>query len=427
MLDIRYIRDHTNVVKLACRNKGEPDVLDELISVDEKRRKVQQGADDLRHKQKELSAEVGKAFKTGDKGTALKLKARAKEMSEEVKSLEDEQREIEAEFESLMLRVPNIPAPEVPVGGEDANVIISEWGDMPEFDFRPRDHLDLGNLLGVLDMERGAKVAGSAFPVLRGDGARMSRALIAMMLDIHRESGFVEIEPPFLSNRSAMIGSAQLPKLEADMYHIVEDDFFLIPTSEVPITNLHAGEILAESDLPIYYAGFSANFRREAGSYGADTRGLLRVHQFDKVEIVKLVRPEDSVDEHESLLKQAEYVLQKLEIPYRIKLLASGDMSFASHKIYDIEIWAEGEQRWLEVSSCTNFLDFQARRANIRYRPENGGALRFIHTLNASGVALPRLLVAIWENNQTDRGTVNIPEALRPYMAGQSEITPDIP
>jgi len=422
MLDIKFIRENADFVRQACINKREPNIIDELIAVDERRREAQQAADDLRHDQKDISAQVGEAFKRGDSVAAEELKAEAKELSDKVKILEEEQRNIEIEFERLMLRVPNYPSDDVPVGGEENNAIISHWGVVPEFDFAPRGHIDLGNMLGILDMERGAKVAGRAFPLLRGDGARMSRALVALMMDIHRAHGFIEIEPPFLANRESMIGSAQLPKLEDDMYHIPSEDLFLIPTSEVPVTNLHAGEILSESDLPIYYAGFSANFRREAGSYGADTRGLLRVHQFDKVEIVKLVAPETSVAEHETLREEAELVLRTLEVPYRVKLLATGDMSFASHKIYDLEIWAAGEQRWLEVSSCTNFLDFQSRRANIRYRPDDGGALRFVHTLNASGVALPRLLVSLWENNQTSRGTIVIPKVLRPYLGGQEEI-----
>lgn len=422
MLDIKFIRENADIVTKACIDKNEPDIIGDLLRIDEVRRDVQQNADELRHRQKEISARVGEAFKSGDGETAQKLKAEAKELSDKVKELEEEQRKAESEFEAIMLRVPNVPSEESPVGGEDANVIISHWGEVPEFDFEPRDHMDLGDILGILDMERGAKVAGRAFPVLKGDGARMSRALVALMMDLHRANGFTEIAPPYLANRESMVGSAQLPKLEDDMYHIPTEDFFLIPTSEVPVTNLHAGEVLSESDLPIYYAGFSANFRREAGSYGADTRGLLRVHQFDKVEIVKFVRPEDSPAEHESLREEAELVLKTLNVPFRVKLLATGDMSFASHKIYDLEIWAAGEQRWLEVSSCTNFLDFQARRANIRFRPDDGGSLRFVHTLNASGVALPRLLVALWENNQTDRGTVIIPQPLRPYMGGQEEI-----
>ncbi|HDR90643.1 MAG TPA: serine--tRNA ligase [candidate division Zixibacteria bacterium] len=422
MLDIKFIRENAEAVSKACIDKNEPDIIGGLLSIDGKRREIQQAADELRHKQKDISAKVGEAFKSGDKEIAQSLKVEAKELSDRVKELEEEQRNIEADFEAFMLRVPNIPSETAPVGGEDANVIISHWGEVPRLNFEPRDHIDLGDILGILDMERGAKVAGRAFPLLKGDGARMSRALVALMMDLHRAAGFKEIAPPFLANRDSMVGSAQLPKLEEDMYHIPTEDFFLIPTSEVPVTNLHSGEVLSESDLPIYYAGFSANFRREAGSYGADTRGLLRVHQFDKVEIVKFVHPDTSAEEHESLREQAELVLKTLSVPYRVKLLATGDMSFASHKIYDLEIWAAGEQRWLEVSSCTNFLDFQARRANIRFRPDDGGALRFVHTLNASGVALPRLLVALWENNQTDRGTIIIPEPLRPYMGGQKEI-----
>jgi len=422
MLDIKFIRENPEQVKQAARNKGEPDIVDKLLAVDDRRRETQKRADDLRHEQKEISQEVGSAFQKGDRESGDKLKKRAKQLSEEVKILEGGEKRAEVEFGDLMLRIPNIPASEAPVGGEDSNKVISEWGEIPKFDFEPRTHTDLGDLLGILDMERGAKIAGSGFSVLKGDGARMSRALVAMMMDLHREKGFLEIAPPFLSNRNAMIGSAQIPKLEDDMYHLDSEDLFLIPTSEVPITNLHADEILSETDLPVHYAGFSANFRREAGSYGADTRGLLRVHQFDKVELVMLTRPEDSRKAHEVLCKQAESVLVNLGLPYKVKLLATGDMSFASHKIYDIDIWAAGEGKWLEVSSCTNFLDFQARRANIRYRSEVDGALRFVHTLNASGVALPRLLAAIWENNQTVRGTIIIPNNLRPYMGGQEEI-----
>ncbi len=422
MLDIKFIRENTETVRKAARDKGEPDFVPGLLEIDDLRRRLQRKADDLRHDQKAVSQEVGNAFKSGNLEEGNKLKARAKELSEKIKGLEEELRKVEGDFGDIMLKIPNLPDPEIPVGGEEANIIVDTWGEAPEFGFKPRDHIDLGDILGILDMERGAKVAGRAFPVLMGDGSRMSRALIALMLDIHRRDGFLEVEPPFLANRNAMIGSAQIPKLEDDMYYIPREELFLIPTSEVPLTNLHAGEILAESDLPIYYAGFSANFRREAGSYGADTRGLLRVHQFDKVELVKFVAPESSGVEHESLREQAEKILKTLELPYRVKLLATGDMSFAAHKIYDLEIWAAGEGKWLEVSSCTSFLDFQSRRANIRFRPKDDGPLRFVHTLNASGVAIPRLLVALWENNQTERGTIVIPEALRPYMGGQKEM-----
>lgn len=426
MIDIKFIRENPGIVKSACKNKREPDIVDALLLLDEKRRALQKNADEIRHKQKEISASVAIAFREKDFDRAESLKNQAKSLSDKIKEIEEKERKFLAEWEDLLLRIPNIPLPDVPIGDERANKIIKEWGEIPRLDFDVRDHIELGSILGILDMERGAKVAGSAFPMLIGDGARMSRALIAMMLDIHREAGFKEIAPPYLANRSAMLGSAQIPKLEGDMYHLQDEDLFLIPTSEVPVTNFHAGEILDEESLPLYYTAYSANFRKEAGSYGAETRGLLRVHQFDKVELVKFTHPERSLEEHETLLIEAEKILQALELPYRVNLLATGDMSFASCKVYDLELWAPAEKKWLEVSSCSNFLDFQARRSNIRYRPKDGGPPKFLHTLNASGVALPRLLVALWENYQTDRGTIKIPDRLRPYMNGQDEIISNI-
>ncbi len=426
MIDISLIRENPDRIKAACANKREPDVIDGILAADAERRALQAEGDELRHRQKDISAQVAGAFSSGNRELAESLKAEAKALSEEIKALDERQRLVEAEWSALLLKVPNLPAPEVPVGDASANIVVRSWGERPGFDFEPRNHIEIGRTLGILDMELGAKVAGSGFSLLLGDGARMSRALIALMLDIHREAGFREIAPPHLANRAAMTGTAQIPKLEADMYHVPDEDLFLIPTAEVPITNLHAGEVIPEAKLPIYYAGHTANFRKEAGSYGADTRGLLRVHQFDKVELVKFSHPDRSWEEHESLLAEAEKVLRALELPYRVVLLSTGDMSFASAKVYDLELWASGENRWLEVSSCSNFLDFQSRRANIRMRPEDGSALRFVHTLNASGVALPRLLVAIWENYQTSRGTVRIPAALRPYMHGQEEISPTV-
>ena len=426
MLDINIIRDNPDMVKVACANKGEPDSVDRILDADKRRRELQAEGDVLRHRQKEISDEVGRAFKNGDRQLGESLKVGAKEISEKVKAIEEAYRIAGAELQTAMLELPNLPSSDVPVGDERANIVVRSFGDRRDYDFELRDHLELGSILGLLDMELGAKVCGSGFSLLKGDGARMVRALISMMLDIHREDGFLEIAPPYLANRRAMIGSAQIPKLEDDMYHIDDGDLFLIPTAEVPITNLHAGDQLREDELPKYYAGYTANFRREAGSYGADNRGLLRVHQFDKVELVKIVHPDSSWEEHESLLAQAEKVLRALDLHYRVLLLSTGDMSFASAKVYDIELWTPGEDKWLEVSSCSNFLDFQARRANIRFRPEDGGPLRFVHTLNASGVALPRLLVALWESNQTSRGTITIPEALRPYMGGQLEIVPEL-
>jgi len=424
LLDIKFIRENSQAVEKACIDKGEPNVVANLLEIDERRREMQTGADQLRHELNDISDKVGEAFKNGNRELGEELKTRAREISQRIKELENTEKEIHNLWKDLMLRIPNMPSEDTPIGGEDNNRVIGEWGDIREYDFELRDHVDLGGILGILDMPRGAKISGSGFPLLCGDGSRMARALISLMLDTHAESGFLEYSPPFLANRNAMMGSAQIPKLEDDMYHIEGDDLFLIPTSEVPLTNLRAGEILEESDLPLYYTAFSANFRREAGSYGADTRGLLRVHQFDKVEIVKIVHPDKSWDEHESLLSQAEKVLRLLKLPYRVLLLASGDMSFASAKVYDLETWSPGEAKWLEVSSCSNFLEFQARRANIKFRPEGGGSSRYVHTLNASGLALPRILISIWETYQNEDATITIPDVLQPYMGGQTLIKP---
>ena len=309
--------------------------------------------------------------------------------------------------------------------GKDAseNVETKRWGKIPEFDFKPLSHLELGERLDILDFKRGGKVTGSGFPVYKGDGARLERALINFMLDVHIEKhGYTEVFPPFLANRASMFGTGQLPKLEDDMYYAPKDDLFLIPTAEVPVTNLHRDEILEGDDLPIKYVAYSACFRREAGSYGKETHGFLRVHQFNKVEMVNFVRPEDSYERHEQLLKEATDILEMLEIPYRVLLLCSGDLSFAAAKCYDIETWSPYEQKWLEASSVSNFEDFQARRANIRFRPEKGAKPQFVHTLNGSGLATSRLMVSLMETYQTDEGTIVIPEPLRKYMGGQSII-----
>jgi len=299
-----------------------------------------------------------------------------------------------------------------------------EWGEPHSLVDGPAPHWEVGEALGILDIGAGSRVAGSGFVALKGMGSRLSRALIAFMLDVHtKEHGYTEVSPPYLANRDSMTGTGQLPKLEEDMYHASLDDLFLIPTAEVPLTNLHRDQILDPGTLPLRYTAHTPCFRREAGSYGKDTRGLIRVHQFDKVELVQVVEPETSYDVHETLTNQAESILQRLGLPYRVKVLCTGDLSFAAAKCYDIDVWAAGIGRWLEVSSCSNFEDFQARRAGIRYRPEDGGKARFAHTLNGSGVALPRTIVAILENYQTDRGTVVVPEVLRPYMDGLEEIS----
>jgi seryl-tRNA synthetase len=324
----------------------------------------------------------------------------------------------------LLIRVPNLPQPDVPVGPDmRAAIIVREEGEKREFDFSPRDHLELGESLDLIDFKRAAKISGSHFALFKGPGALLERALINFMLDQHTvNNGYTEISPPFVSNRETMLGTGQLPLLEEDMYHLKRDDYFLIPTAEVPITNLHRGEVLKESDLPIKYVGYTPCFRREAGSYGKETRGLLRIHQFDKVEMVKLVRPDTSYREHEELLENAESILKKLQLPYRVVMLPTGELSFASSKCYDIEAWAPGQKEWLEVSSVSNFEDFQARRANIRYR-DGKGKIHFVHTLNGSGLALPRIVVAILENYQQADGSVIVPEVLRPYMRGMDKLT----
>ena len=337
--------------------------------------------------------------------------------------------EVDQKIANFTYSIPNIPDKSVPVGGPDSNKIVRSWGKIPTFDFNPRNHIELCEILGIISFGIAAKITGSNFVLYMGQGARLERALINFMLDLHtKKHGYKEVFPPFLVNRRSMTGTGQLPKLEEDMYRLKDDDLFLIPTAEVPVTNIHANDVLDEDKLPIYYTAYTACFRREAGSYGKDTKGLIRVHQFDKVELVKFVKPEASSDEHEKLLKDAEEVLQLLNLPYRVILLATGDISFSAAKCYDIELYAPGTDAYLEVSSCSNFTDFQARRANIRFKPANRQtgkpANQFVHTLNGSGVALARLVVAILENYQNKDGSVNIPKALIPYMDGVEVIKP---
>ena len=323
----------------------------------------------------------------------------------------------------LRLNIPNLAADDVPVGGsEDDNVLLREWGEKRMFDFEPKAHWDIGADLGILDFERATKITGSNFPMFKGSGAAFVRGLISFMLDTHtREHGYTEILPPFIANRDTMVTTGQLPKFEEDMYRCDVDDFFLIPTAEAPLTSLHRDEVLDASSLPLCYTAYTPCWRREAGSYGRDTRGLIRLHQFDKVELFKIVRPETSWDDLEKLTANAEMILQKLGLHYRVLLLCTGEMSFSNAKCYDIELWAPAEERWFEVSSCSNFLDFQARRGKIRFK-EKGGKPQFVHTLNGSGVALPRLIIALLETYQQPDGTVLIPEALRPYMGGMERI-----
>ena len=352
------------------------------------------------------------------------LIGKMKVLSQKIAEIDAKVEENSQKVDDFIYTIPNIPHESVPISsGPEGNKIVKEWGEIPKFEYEPKTHMDIGSTLDILDFGRAAKITGSGFALYKGLGARLERALYNFMLDLHTtKHGYTEIFPPFLVNRKSMTGTGQLPLLEDDMYRLKDEDLFLIPTAEVPVTNIHANEILEEENLPIYYTAYTACFRREAGSYGKDTKGLTRVHQFDKVELVKFVKPETSFDEHEKLLENAEAVLRLLELPYRVVLLSTGDMSFAASKCYDIELWAPGTKKWLEVSSCSNFTDFQARRANIRYKSKGTKKPSYVHTLNGSGVALARLVIAIIEIHQNQDGSFNIPKALQPYMNGISII-----
>ncbi len=422
MLDLNFIRENTEKVKAAIKNRNLKIDLDVLINLDAERRKVLQELDELRHERNIFSEEVGKLMAA--KKDAKEKIALSKAVAEKIKQLETRFSEVEKGMNTLVLNIPNIPHESVPAGKDASfNKIIRSWGKVREFDFTPRTHLEIVEHLDIVDFPRSAKVTGSNFILFKGDGARLERSLINFMLDLHtKKHGYKEIWPPALVNRASMTATGQLPKLEEDMYALKDDDLFLIPTAEVPVTNIHRDEILTAEELPVCYTAYTPCFRREAGSYGKDTKGLIRVHQFDKVELVKFTRPEDSYKEHELLVKDAEEVLQLLELPYRVVLLSTGDLSFSASKCYDLEAWTCGMKMNLEVSSCSNFEDFQARRANIRFRDSKTGKISFVHTLNGSGVAMARTVVAILENYQNADGSVTIPEVLRPYMDGRELI-----
>jgi len=395
--------------------------VDEWLGLDESRRGLVTEVEKKKADRNAASREIGARMRTG--GDASVEQDRVRRLGEEIAALDERVRDVDARLEALSLVIPNVPDPDVPRGGAEQNQVVRTWGTPIQHAFPARTHDDLGTALGLFDFERATKMSGPGFAVFTGRGALLERALIHFMLDIHvREHGYTEVSTPFLVKPSAAQGTGQLPKLEDDMYRTDQDGLYLIPTAEVSITNLYADEALDESRLPIYHVGYSPCFRREAGSYGKDTKGLTRVHQFDKVEMVKFVAPDRSDAEHETLTANAEAILERLGLPYRVVLLAAGDMSFAAAKCYDLEVWAAGAGRWLEVSSCSNFRDFQARRAGIRLRPAAGGKAGFAHTLNGSGLALPRTVIALLENNQTERGTVRIPEPLRPYLGGLAEL-----
>ncbi|MBN1809019.1 MAG: serine--tRNA ligase [Planctomycetes bacterium] len=423
MLSMETIRGATEKVKAACRFKNCDVDVDSVIALDDERKAVVAERDELNAERNRRSKDIGRRKRSGE--DTSEIEASVKQISVRARELDAKAGEIEAELERLMLMIPNVPDDSVPQGASaDDNVVVRDWGEQRSFGFAPKPHYDVAGGLGMLDLERGAKVSGSFFPCYTGAGALLERALVNFMLDMHTgRHGYREVFPPFLVNRRAMTGTGQIPKLEEDMYRIPEEDLFLIPTAEVPVTNLYAGEVLAEADLPVKLTAYTACFRREAGSYGKDTRGIVRVHQFNKVEMVKLCAPEQSPAELESLVRDAEDVLQALGLHYRVVMLSAGDMSFAAARCYDIEIWAPGMGRYLEVSSCSNFRDFQARRMNCRFRGKDG-KLRHAHTLNGSGTALPRIWIAVVENCQQEDGCVVIPEALRPYMHGMERIRP---
>jgi seryl-tRNA synthetase len=413
MLSIQFIRQNQELVRESLAKRGETSGLDEVLRIDEERRRLIQEAESLRARKKQASKDIAKM-----KEKPPELLAEMREVGDSIKSLEAEVEHKEAEMNELLLRIPNLVHPSVPAGKDSSdNVVVREWGKPRKFDFSPLAHWDIGPKLGIIDFERGVKISGTRFYVLKELGARLQRALIAFMLDLHtKEHGYKEIYPPYMVKRECMVGSGNLPKFADNLYHDEEDDLWFVPTAEVPLTNLHRNEILEPGVLPFYYVAYTACFRREKMSAGKDTRGIKRGHQFDKVELYKFVEAEKSDEELEKMVKDASEVCERLGLTYRVIQLCSGDLGFAATKSYDIETWAPGCAEWLEVSSCSNCGDFQGRRANIRYRPQPNAKPEFVHTLNGSGLALPRILISVLENYQQADGSVAVPEVLRPFV-----------
>jgi len=422
MLEIKFVRQNLSEVQQMLSRRGDTADLDTFRDCEEKRREALLEIEDLRHRRNTVSEQIAEKKKSGDDAEPLVLEMR--EVSARVKQLEKTLSGHEEKVHEILMGIPNIPHSSVPVGKDESdNPMLKQVGAPPKFEFEPKAHWDLGESLGILDFERAAKITGARFPLYLGAGARLERALISFMLDIHTtEHGYKEILPPFMVNRKAMTGTGQLPKFAEDLFKLEDWDYFLIPTAEVPVTNIHQGEILDEDMLPIYYTAYTPCFRSEAGSYGKDTRGLIRQHQFNKVELVKFANPETSYDELETLLDNAETILRRLEIPYQVITLCTGDLGFSAAKTYDIEVWMPAQGVYREISSCSNFEDFQARRANIRFKKRGKKGTSLIHTLNGSGLAVGRTFAAILENYQQADGSVIIPEALRPYMKGMEKI-----
>jgi seryl-tRNA synthetase len=421
MLDKKFVRENLDAVRERLATRGGEYPLMELTKTDSDWKQAAQQVEELRRKRNEASEQIGRLKQQGS--DTSREQAQVKAISREIKTLEERARLLEEQLSSILHTIPNLPHSSVPVGSDEtANLEVRRWGNPPQFDFEPLDHVDLGAALGILDMDRAAKIAGARFALLSGVGARMERALINFMLDVHTlEHGYREVLPPFMANSTSLFGTGNLPKFAQDLFKIEGTDYYLIPTAEVPVTNIYQGEVLDYAVLPQKFVAYTPCFRSEAGSYGKDTRGLIRQHQFDKVEIVKFAHPDNSYEELESLTHNAETILQKLGLHYRVVVLCTGDMGFSSAKTYDIEVWLPSQNRFREISSCSNFEDFQARRANIRFKGEDGKR-RFVHTLNGSGLAIGRTWVAILENYQQKDGSIVIPEALRPYLGGLDRI-----
>ncbi len=422
MLDVRLLRENIEEVEGRLATRGSVLSLDKFKSLDESRRTLLRGVEGLRERRNYISSEIAIKKKKGEDVSTLIAESKA--LGSRIKELGESVSEKEELLNGIVLTIPNLPHASVPKGaGSGGNIEVRQWGDIREFDFPPREHYEISDMLGIVDFGRAAKLSGARFALYRGAGALLERALINLMLDIHtREHDYLEILPPFIVNRKAMTGTGQLPKFEDDLFKIEGWDHYLVPTAEVPLTNIHSNEILKEEALPILYTAYTPCFRKEAGSYGKDVKGLIRQHQFNKVELVKFAKPEDSYNEHEKLTADAEKVLQVLGLPYRVVSLCTGDLGFAAAKTYDLEVWLPGQGAYREISSCSNFEDFQARRAGIRYRPKGGGKPSFVHTLNGSGLAVGRTVVAILENFQEDDGSVSLPECLWSYMGGLKRI-----
>ena len=417
MIDLDLVRTDPDRVRASMEAKriGDPGAVDRLLETDAERREAVTTLDGLRQEQGDLGRQIGPLMKAGKREEAAPLLNRSNALKAEIKEHEEAVRDLDDRLRTLRLEIPNTIHESVPVGGEDANVVDAEWGEKPQFDFEPLPHWEIADRHGLIDFERGAKVTGAGFPFYVGQGARLQRALINLFLDLATEAGYTEVEAPILINEDSGIGTGQLPDKEGQMYEVPGDGFFLVPTAEVPLTNLHRDEILDAGALPILYTGYTPCFRREAGSYGKDVRGLNRLHQFDKVELVRFVRPEESYEHLEALLADAERAVQALGLPYRRLVLASGDLGVTQAKTYDLEVWSAGQGRWLEVSSVSNFEAYQARRANVRFRPDDGAKPEFVHTLNGSGLALPRIVAALLENGQQADGSVRLPDAVATY------------